>query len=145
VTFSGTKDSSCYVCGSANPMGLHVPFRRDGEAGSVAVYIARPEHGGWNGIPHGGITFTLMDEALGWCLFFQDIRAVTARTQTRFHRPIPIGTRLHIRGWVTGKRRTLYDAKAEIRIGDGEGLLAAESEAVMCHIVAAQTHDEVEA
>jgi len=59
------KDSRCYVCGPDNPVGLQVPFRPHGEKGSQARYMARAEHAGWNGILHGGIIFTLMDEALG--------------------------------------------------------------------------------
>jgi acyl-coenzyme A thioesterase PaaI-like protein len=132
MAFPGTKDSKCFVCGPDNPLGLRVPFERDGAAGSRARYIARKEHGGWSGILHGGVTFSLMDEAFGWCLFFQDIAAVTARIETRFHKPIAIGTGLDIRAWVVRKRRWLYDARAEVRVGDAAGLLMAEAEAVLC-------------
>jgi acyl-CoA hydrolase len=100
VTLSGTKDTTCFVCGPDNPLGLQVPFEPNGEAGSSATYIARKEHGGWNGILHGGVTLSLMDEAFAWCLYFQSIPAVTARIETSFHQPIPIGTRLHIRACV---------------------------------------------
>jgi acyl-coenzyme A thioesterase PaaI-like protein len=137
MAISGTKDTTCYVCGPDNPLGLQVPFTPEGEAGSTAVYVARKEHGGWNGILHGGVTFSLMDEAFGWCLYFQDIPSVTARIETRFHRPIPIGTRLHVRAWVVGQRKRLFDAKAEVREGDADGTLLAESEAVLCRVVSA--------
>jgi len=33
-------------------------------------YIARAEHGGWDGILHGGVMFALMDEALGWAHYY---------------------------------------------------------------------------
>jgi acyl-coenzyme A thioesterase PaaI-like protein len=131
VSFSGTKDSTCFVCGPDNPLGLQVAFQQDGDAGSSAIYIARKEHGGWNGILHGGVTFSLMDEAFGWCLYFQDIPAVTARIETRFHKPIPIGTRLHIRAWVTRQRRKLFDARAEVRQDNASGTLLAEADAVL--------------
>ena len=137
MAFRGTKDTTCFVCGPDNPLGLRVPFERDGEAGSAAFYVARKEHGGWNGILHGGVTFSLMDEAFGWCLFFRDIPSVTARIETRFHKPIRIGTRLHIRAWVVRQRRRLYDAQAEVRIGDAGGLLVAESAAVLYNVAPA--------
>lgn len=139
MTLSGTKDTTCFVCGPDNPLGLQVPFQPSGESGSVAIYTARKEHGGWNGILHGGVTFSLMDEAFGWCLYFQDIPSVTARIETRFHKPIPIGTRLHIHAWVTGQRRRLFDAKAEVRLDNSEGMLFAESEAVLCQVNQVQT------
>ena len=128
---AGTKDSKCYVCGPDNPLGLRVPFVRQGEAGSSALYVARPEHGGWNGILHGGVTFSLMDEAFGWCLWFQNTPVVTAKIETRFHRPIPIGTRLYIHAWVVRQRRKLFDARAEVRLEDASGPLFAESDAVL--------------
>jgi acyl-coenzyme A thioesterase PaaI-like protein len=131
VASSATKDSTCFVCGPDNPQGLKVPFEQDGDAGSAAVYIARREHGGWNGLLHGGVTLSLMDEAFGWCLFFQNIPSVTARIETRFHKPIAIGTRLHIRAWVLRQRRRLFDARAEIRVDSPDGLLVAESYAVL--------------
>lgn len=134
MSFSGTKDATCYVCGPENPLGLRVSFERDGDKGSRAEYIARKEHGGWNGILHGGVTFSLMDEAFGWCLFFQKIPAVTAKIETRFHRPIRIGASLEIKAWVVKQRRKLFDARAEVRV---EGELVAESDAVLCAITAA--------
>jgi acyl-coenzyme A thioesterase PaaI-like protein len=145
VKLTATKDRTCYVCGPDNPVGLHVPFEKDGEAGSTAVYLARKEHGGWNGILHGGVTFSLMDEAFGWCLYLQNIPAVTARVETRFHKPIPIGTRLHIRAWVVGKRRRLYDARAEVRVDNASGLLVAESDAVLCSVAQSDASADEEA
>jgi acyl-coenzyme A thioesterase PaaI-like protein len=142
VAFSGTKDSTCFVCGPDNPLGLQVPFEQDGEASSAAIYVARKEHCGWNGILHGGVTFSLMDEAYGWCLFFQSIPSVTARIETRFHNPIPIGTRLYIRAWVTGQRRRLFDARAELRVEDATGTLVAESTAVLYTVAPADARIE---
>src|SRR6266436_446517 len=54
---------TCYVCGPDNARGLQVAFLADGAHGSRALYTARPEHEGWPGLLHGGVTFSLMDEA----------------------------------------------------------------------------------
>ncbi len=94
MSIEGNKDSRCYVCGPDNPLGLRVPFSPNGEQGSQARYTALSEHAGWSGILHGGVTFALMDEALGWSLYYQSLPAVTARVETRFHKPISVGTRL---------------------------------------------------
>jgi len=127
MSFSGTKDATCYGCGPENPLGLRVPFERDGEKGGRAEYVARREH--------GGVTFSLMDEAFGWCLFFQDIPAVTAKIETRFHKPIQIGASLEVKAWVVRQRRKLFDARAEVRVG---GELVAESDAVLCTVAVAR-------
>lgn len=126
-----TKDSCCYVCGLDNPFGLKVPFEQEGAEGSVARYIARMEHGGWNGILHGGVTFSLMDEALGWALFFQQKPSVTAKVTTRFNKPVPIGAPLVIRGWVVRERSRMIDARAEVRSDDSSNTLFAEADATM--------------
>jgi acyl-coenzyme A thioesterase PaaI-like protein len=73
---------TCYVCGPENPGGLRVSFAADGPHGSRALYTARPEHEGWPGLLHGGVTFALMDEALGWAVYFQGLFGVTAKRST---------------------------------------------------------------
>jgi uncharacterized protein (TIGR00369 family) len=128
------KDSKCYVCGPDNPQGLQVPFQPNGPNGSVAHYRARPEHVGWNGILHGGVTFALMDEALGWALFYQDHPAVTARAETKFHKPVPVGADVVVKAWVVRKRRRFFEAHAEIRMEDAKNTLLAETNATMCQI-----------
>jgi acyl-coenzyme A thioesterase PaaI-like protein len=125
------KTRDCYVCGPGNDSGLQVPFFVDGAHGSRALYTARAEHAGWPGILHGGIAFSLMDEALGWALYFQGLTGVTARAETRFRQPIPIGTNLIIRGWTLARRRRLVNARAEIRADNEDNLLLAEVEAKM--------------
>ena len=130
----GNKDSRCYVCGPDNPLGLRVSFSPDGARGSQARYTARTEHGGWNGILHGGVTFALMDEALGWSLYYQNLPAVTARVETRFHKPIAVGARLIVKAWVVKQRGRLFKAHAEIRLDGSEATLLAQADATMCLI-----------
>jgi acyl-coenzyme A thioesterase PaaI-like protein len=90
------KDLNCYICEPDNLSGLEISFWRDGVQGSITSYVARSEHGGWGGILHGSVTFALMDEALGWALYDQDVSAVTARVETKFHRLVLVGARATI-------------------------------------------------
>ncbi len=125
------KDTAhCFGCGQENPLGLRVPFQPLGDNGSQGRYTARQEHAGWNGILHGGVTFALMDEALGWSLYFQNIPAVTAKVETRFHKPIPVGSPLLVKAWVTKQQRRLYEVHAEVR-NENDNTLMAEAEATM--------------
>lgn len=127
------KNSKCYVCGPDNPFGLQVPYQSDGDCGSIAYYKARVEHGGWAGILHGGITFSLMDEAFGWALYFQQLPAVTARVETKFHKPVQLGTDLIVRAWVVQEKRRLFELHAEVR-SEADGTLLAEADATMYRI-----------
>src|SRR5271169_3326950 len=94
-----SKTKHCYVCGPENARGMQVPFFPDGPHGCRALYTARAEHSGWPGMLHGGVTFALMDEALGWAVHFQGLHGVTARADTRFRQPVAIGAKLIIRAW----------------------------------------------
>ena len=127
----GKKSSQCYVCGAENAMGLRVRFGRHGAQGSRGCYTARAEHAGWDGVLHGGVIFALMDEAFGWSLFFQDIASVTARVETRFHRPVPVGERLVVTAEILKQRRCLFEAHAEVRSDGPDDALFAEATATM--------------
>jgi acyl-coenzyme A thioesterase PaaI-like protein len=125
------KTKLCYVCGPDNPNGLQVPFSPDGPQGSRALYTGRAEHGGWPGILHGGVTFALMDEALGWAVHFQGLHGVTAKAETRFREPVRVGEKVVIRAWTIEQRRRLMTARAEVRSDDDNGVLLAETDATM--------------
>jgi acyl-coenzyme A thioesterase PaaI-like protein len=122
---------NCFVCGSENPQGLHIDFHADGPDGCRAQYTARPEHTGWPGIVHGGLLFTLMDEALAWALAYSGLRGVTARGDVRFCSPARVGTPLVITARLVARRRDLVRARAEIRTANGNQDLIAELEASM--------------
>jgi uncharacterized protein (TIGR00369 family) len=121
----------CYVCGVENDAGLRLPFRKDESGGSRAEYVARPEHAGWPGIIHGGLLFTLMDEAVAWACTYAGSRCVTARAEAWFRAPAQVGAPLVITGRVTHTTRRALRARAEIRSGDDNGQLIAELEAMM--------------
>jgi len=123
--------TNCYVCGPQNGIGLQVSFARDGERGTRAEYTARAEHCGWPGLLHGGITFSLMDEALAYALYMQGLYGVTAKIETRFRQPIHVGAKLIIRAWTLEQRRRLMDAHAEARLDSETGAIVAEADATM--------------
>jgi len=52
--------------------------------------------------------------------------AVTARVETKFHKPVPIGANVIVKAWIVRKKRRLFEAHAEIRMEDAESTLLAE-------------------
>jgi uncharacterized protein (TIGR00369 family) len=131
----------CYVCGTGNPAGLRLPFHKDEGGGSRAEYVARPEHAGWPGIIHGGLLFTLMDEAVAWACTYAGARCVTAKAEARFRTPAEVGTPLVITGRVTNATSRALRARAEIRSGGTEGRLVAELDAMMAVTGATDVRD----
>jgi acyl-coenzyme A thioesterase PaaI-like protein len=134
-----TKTDRCWVCGPGNPSGLHVTFEPDGDRGSRAVYVARDEHRGWPGVLHGGLLLALMDEALGWSLYFHGAGGLTARFDARFRQPAVIGSTLIIRAWTLERRGRLVKAHAEVRLDTDHGAVVAEADASMFVDAAAAT------
>jgi acyl-coenzyme A thioesterase PaaI-like protein len=121
---------SCFVCGSENPEGLHIPYERTAD-GCRAEYVARPAHVGWPEIIHGGLLFTLMDEAVAWATIYSGRHAVTGKAEARFRIPARVGTRLVIVGRVTQSTRRVLKAHAEIRQERDDGPVVCEMDALM--------------
>jgi uncharacterized protein (TIGR00369 family) len=82
----------CYVCGQAHPRGLRTRFFA-GLLGQVHAQF-KPDctQTGYQGIVHGGVISTLLDELLGWPIALQTGRlAVTGELTVRFVRPMHAG------------------------------------------------------
>jgi acyl-coenzyme A thioesterase PaaI-like protein len=74
-----------------------------------------PRFQGWDGIAHGGILCTILDEVMAWALVGEDNWGLTARLNVDFKRPIEVGQGLRADGWITRSRRRIVDTAAEIR------------------------------
>jgi acyl-coenzyme A thioesterase PaaI-like protein len=107
----------CFACGKDNPVGLKLKLVKDGDEARGEFTIS-DLYQGWRGYVHGGIIFTILDEAMAYA-FFPEIRGVTAKTEVRIRQPVPIGVPLVVTGRVVKKTRKLFTTAAEITLGDG--------------------------
>ncbi|RPJ84040.1 MAG: PaaI family thioesterase, partial [Acidobacteria bacterium] len=121
----------CYVCGQQNERGLKVSFSPHPSGGSRAEYVSREEHVGWPEVIHGGVLFTLLDEAVAWAVIYAGLHGVTAKAEVKFRAPVRVGTPLAVRVWLTEPAKRLVRARAEIREGSDVGPVVVELEAVM--------------
>ena len=126
VDRSGEAYRHCFGCGTDNPIGLHLDFRRDDD-GVRAEFQARPEYQGWDGVLHGGIVLTLLDETLAYAAMFAVGPAVTAEIQARLRRPAPLDETYTLRGSVAKARHGLIQTRATLT--DSAGRLIAEADA----------------
>lgn len=122
---------NCFVCGSENPSGLHIPFSRLPDGRSRAEYVARPDHVGWPEIIHGGLLFTLMDEAVAWAVMYAGLHGVTGKAEARFRAPAKVGMQLVVTGAIKESSRRAFRTHAEIREGSETGPVIAEMDALM--------------
>ncbi|OGW39175.1 MAG: hypothetical protein A2010_12305 [Nitrospirae bacterium GWD2_57_9] len=108
----------CYVCGKKNPHGLAVDFVISSETRSIrATFIPSDRHQGYEGIVHGGILSSLLDEAMAKLAFTLGIPAVTAEMTVKFKTPASPGDELTLSGRLIHETHRLIQAEAKIERG----------------------------
>jgi len=116
-------DRRCFACGPDNEHGLRMKFEYgDGEA--RCVLQPRREFGGWSNIMHGGIVATLLDEAMAHAAIAKGVRAVTARIEVRFRKPVPTDRPLIVEGKVDGMRGRMLEISGVLKDAESGAELA---------------------
>ncbi len=128
-----TSENKCFVCGTDNPGGLHLKFQIDPKAQRLrTTFVPSDIYQGWDGIVHGGILSTLLDEAVAKLAYELGYGAVTVKLTVTFRRPAKIHQPLHVFGQLN--RITNRVIEGYSRIEDDEGNLVAEGEARLIRI-----------
>lgn len=119
------KDSGgCFACGKANPHGLQLPIQQAGD--HVELDWAVPSRfQGWQGIVHGGIVATILDELCAWAGTAAGFDVVTAELQVRWRQPLHVEQRFHGTGRVVEERGRLLIAQSSL--ADTAGRVIAEA------------------
>ncbi|MDD3149053.1 MAG: PaaI family thioesterase [Candidatus Riflebacteria bacterium] len=111
---AASSHTGCLLCGSQNPMSMHLQFVADDNRVVHADFQAHDLLQGYQGIIHGGVTCALLDSAMTHCLFNQAIEAVTGEMKVKFVRPVPCRSRLRLRAWLEKAFDPLYVLRAEL-------------------------------
>jgi acyl-coenzyme A thioesterase PaaI-like protein len=118
----------CFACGSLSEHGMQLDLHVSGERCWTELELAE-RFQGWDGIAHGGIVSTILDEVMAWSLAASESWGFTARMTVDFKRPVPLGVPIRAEGWVTRQRRRLIDTAARL-VDARTGELLATAEAV---------------
>jgi uncharacterized protein (TIGR00369 family) len=111
---------NCFVCGENNPGGLHLIFEIDKEKQTLkTTFTASPIFQGWDGIVHGGIICTLLDEAMAKLVYELGYPYVTASLEIKFKKPAPILKPLLVYGEITEVSKRLIKARSSVVKEDG--------------------------
>ena len=103
----------CFACGTLNTHGLHLDLHVErGRSWVELSYQQRFQ--GWDGIAHGGILATILDEVMAWALVGEDSWGLTARLTIDFKRPVTVGQTIRADGWITRTRRRIVDTEARL-------------------------------
>jgi len=114
----------CFGCGDLHPTGLHLVATAGEVMDLTATFTVTLDHQGAPGLAHGGLLSLAFDEALGKLMWLIRAPAVTARLETDFLKPVPIGSVLHITARITGQVNRKVYATAEGRLNSPAGPIA---------------------
>ena len=115
----------CFVCGPGNVQGLNVRFRLDGEV-CRAEFTPGDAHVGYDGVTHGGILFSLLDDVMANVIFLGGERCFTAKAEVRYRQPLPTGTPVRLEGRQTRRKGRLAVLEGRILRSD-DGSVVAEA------------------
>ena len=114
----------CVVSGPANPMGIAITCRRDGDDALATVQFG-PAFEGAPGRAHGGIVAAVFDDVMGFVLSMVQTPAFTGRLTVSYLAPTPLGTELEFRARLRERdgRKLWIDGEA---VADGKRFAEAE-------------------
>ena len=108
----------CFACGSLNPCGLKLQFEEQDDT-YITHFTGEATHQGYDGIMHGGIVSTLLDEIMARYIYAKGVTAVTARLEIKYLKPTPIGVPLLVKGRIIKNRGRIYETAGTIELPDG--------------------------
>lgn len=121
----------CFGCSPHNPRGLQLEFQQVADGAIEAHYEIGDDLCGTDGVAHGGIQATLLDEVMGMAVrgaaAEQGAALVTAEFQLRYRRPVRTRTPVTLRASLLRAEPPSYWVEASILGADGELLTRAEA------------------
>jgi acyl-coenzyme A thioesterase PaaI-like protein len=118
----------CFACGTLNEAGMQLDLHIERGRSWVDLTL-EPRFQGWDGIAHGGILCTVLDEVMAWALVGEDNWGLTARLSVDFKRTVEVGQALHAEGWITRSRRRIVDTAGHV-VDAGTGAVLATATGV---------------
>lgn len=121
------RPHNCFACGELNDAGLQLKVHTSPDRCWTELTLTS-RYEGWEGIVHGGILCTILDDIMGWALRARDSWSVTARLSVQYRKPVAVGRTIRAEGWVTEARGRIHIAAARILDAEtGEELATAEA------------------
>ena len=108
--------AQCLVCGRDNPHGLKLDLFVDPQTGVVtADFIPAPHHVGFEGIIHGGLLATVLDEAMTWAATWWGKRfCVCGEMTIRLRQGVAVGQNLRVEAIADRARPKLIEPTAKL-------------------------------
>jgi len=132
---------NCFVCGKDNPIGLNITFFRDQDK-IRAEFIPESKHQGFEGIVHGGILFSILDEIMGrTAIITKDVMTMTVEINIKYRKKALVDEKIIFTAQMTKDLGRMTEAQAEARSEDGTLLTEAKGKFI---VVSKEMQKEVE-
>ena len=119
IDISESVHSKCVVCGCRNENGLHLAFDVSDGQSVTATFQCNETFEGYHGMLHGGVISSILDGAMGHCMFARGKTAVTVEMTTRFRHPVVTNIDAVVSARVIRVAHPLYLLEAKI-VQDGK-------------------------
>lgn len=123
---------NCFGCGQDNPIGLRLKYAYVGERCHIELLVL-PEHCGYPGLMHGGVTCVLFDEAMYHAIERVAADVVTLTMAVDYRSPGIEGHRLVCEAWIEERRGKKIGVESTI-IDAGTSKLVAEGRATYLEV-----------
>ncbi len=110
---------SCVVCGQQNPRGLQLIFTANAH-GVAAEWIPGKDWESFQGIIHGGVISTVLDEAMSKAIIAHGLEAFTVELRVRFKQKLHPGETVQVRGWMVRHQKRRITAEASLCDSSGD-------------------------
>jgi len=117
----------CFACGTLNEHGLQLALHAQDGRCWTELRLPR-DFEGWDGIAHGGIVCSVLDEVMAWATIEHDAWGLTARLSVDFRKPVPVEALVRGEGWVEEARKRVIRTRGRIvDVATGTVLATAEA------------------
>jgi uncharacterized protein (TIGR00369 family) len=108
--FRGREGYHCFGCSPDHLSGLQLSFYEEGDE-IITSWEPQSRFEGYQGVLHGGIQATIMDEIASWVVYVKiKVAGVTSGMDVRYHKPVYLkGGPVSVRSKLVKMRRNLAD------------------------------------
>ena len=118
-----TDGNRCFVCGPGNNIGLKLVFRIEDDV-CRSEFSPGDVHCGYDGVTHGGIIFSVLDDVMANWIHLKGIRAYTAKCDIRYKDNLPTGTQVNLEGHCIKQRGRLIVMEGKMFRADTNEIVA---------------------
>jgi len=110
---------NCFVCGKENPFGLKITFFKDKNK-VKAEFIPESKHQGFQGIVHGGVLFSILDEIMGrTALITKRVMTLTVEIDIKYRKKALVGKKIIFTAQMTKDLGRMIEAQGQACKEDG--------------------------